>query len=247
MLAQCLIALVRSGEDRYCDLLAPLLRHEDVRVAVLVVDVVGAALDRRYFPKLLFDALWADREEVVAAAVRWTPDCRDEQRAAAVERRLTALFEGDREELRFRAGFALMYGFDHPAASEYVFRQVQEGNKRRMLQVIDRLADSGKRGRRPSESLLRIFRPLLKAEDPNIRRAAAGALAVYAGEEVVTSLMPLLDDSKARIATEVGYRLLQQRDQEMLRRVLRAAVKDDANERIRKKAGLILQQLNTKR
>ena len=57
------------------------------------------------------------------------------------------------------------------------------------------------------------------------REAAASALAMYSGEEVVQRLIPLLDDPKAMIAEEVSYRLTHQRDKVMLGRLLTAAAR----------------------
>jgi HEAT repeat protein len=67
---------------------------------------------------------------------------------------------------------------------------------------------------------------------------------MYAGEEVVRSLLPLLDDPNSQFAEQMAYRLDHQPDKQMLRRVLSAAAKDDANETVRQRAATVLENLD---
>ena len=125
--------------------------------------------------------------------------------------------------------------------------QVQGDDRARRARALSWLGDSSNHGRPAGKNLLGILGPLLKSEDYATRLAAARALAMYSGEEVVKSLLPLLDDPKADVSMAIGYRLLQQTDHEMLRRVLAAAAKDDPNENVRKKAAAVLHQLRVGR
>lgn len=242
LLSHCLMAIGRSGRDEYSDVLKPLLKHENVYVAGLVTEMVGSAADN--FPPLLLDALRSDREKVVTAAIKCVPNCRREPRRAEVRRLLLSLFEGDNEPLKFQACLPLTQGFNHPQAAEYLLAQAGSKDPQRRARAIAWIGDPSNRGRPASPELLKTLRPLLESKDYKIRREAMRALAVYSGENVVHALLPLLNDPKAVIATEVSFRLLQQDDKQMLRRLLAAAAKDGADEKIRQKAVLIIGQLD---
>jgi len=87
------------------------------------------------------------------------------------------------------------------------------------------------------------FGPLLDSKSTTLRRSALRALSMYSGPMVVDRLIPLLGDRNASIATEVRYRLMHQRDKDMLRRHLTAAAKTDADETVRDRAAAVLQML----
>jgi len=244
VLQQCIMAVGRSGKDKLTDRLAPLLDHEDVRVAVLVTQLVGAASGNDYFPALMLDALQSQRDEVVLQAISRAPNCWDDKRKLEVERRLIAIFEGDKEPLKFQACFPLMHDYRYAPATDYLLEQVGSTDKSRSVRAIGWLGDASNHGRPASQKLLEVFDPLLKSDDYSQRRAACRAVAIYSGEEVVKRLIPLLGDKKAAIATEVTYRLMHQKDKDMLRRLLAAAAKDDPNETVRKKAAELVKNLD---
>jgi hypothetical protein len=244
LLHHCLVAVADSNDDRYTDTLRPLLGHENLAVPLLVVDTVGSALQQRGFPGLLVEALDSDREEVVWAAIQWTPNCRRPDRRARVRRRLVELFEGDNDTLRFWACVPLANSFAYEPAADYLLAQTHSDDPQRRSQAIEMIGDGSNRGRPASTKLLAAMRPLLRSDDYQTRRAAARAMAVYAGEDVVRELLPLLDDAKASIGTEVGFRLAQQPDQQMLCRVLADAAAHDPNETIRRKSADVLARLD---
>lgn len=244
LLERCMMTVARSGKDEYSNLLKPLLKHEDPIVAVLVTRMIGSASDNRYFPALLLDALQHDRDEIVLAAISQTPNCWDKRRAPEVKRLLISIFEGDNEPLKFQACFPLMHGYYYRQAVDYLLEQTRSKNQQRRQRALSWIGDSCNLGKPADAKLLEALVPLLKSPDHSTRRMAVGALAIYSGEDVVQNLVPLLDDPKAVIATEVSYRLLHQRDKNMLRRLLTTAAKDDPNQRIRTKAAAILEQLD---
>jgi len=238
LIEECIAAVARSEKEEYLQAFEPLLLHKDVPVAVFITETVG-----RRFPALLLAALQSGRDEVVEAAIRWTPNCTDGPRRAEVQRILVSFFEGGDESRKFLACFPLMHTFGHKPAADYLLLQVQSGNAERRDRALDWIGDRRNLGRPASDDLLKVLRPLLESPDSKTRRAASRALAMYGGEPVVRALLPLLDDPNASIATEMTYRLLQQRDRAMLGRVLEAAARDDPNETIRKRAAAILDKL----
>jgi hypothetical protein len=72
---------------------------------------------------------------------------------------------------------------------------------------------------------------------------AVRALGIYAGEEVVKSLIPLLTDSYSSIPRDVKNRLLQQPDRQIVRRLLSEAANDAANPKLKAAAAALLKQL----
>jgi len=243
ILQQCIMAVGRSGKDELTDRLAPLLDHEDVRVAVLVTQLVGAASGNEYFPALMLDALQSRRDEVVLQAISRAPNCWDSNRKPEVKRRLVAIFEGDNEPLKFQACFPLMHDYHYGPATDYLLEQVGGTDSSRSVRAMAWIGDACNHGRPAPKKLLKVFDPLLKSDDYSRRRAACRAVAIYSGEQVVRRLIPLLGDKKAAIATEVAYRLMHQTDKDMLRRLLAEAAKDDPNDTVRKKAAELAKKL----
>ena len=68
-------------------------------------------------------------------------------------------------------------------------------------------------------------------------------MAIYGGENVVRTLIPLLGDTNASFANEVAYRLDHQRDKAMLRRLLNEASENHSDQRVREKAATTLKMV----
>jgi len=240
----CLLAVARSGKDQYVYALKPLLGHEDVRVAVFVTEVLGTGAGGPYYPGLLLDALRAGRIEIVTAALQARANCANSPRAAEVKEALVAIFQGDDEPLKFLACAPLMRGFQYPQAVDYLLSQAAGDDLGRKLRAIAVLGDSCNEGKPATQKLLQTLGPLLNADDYALRRAACSTLAIYSGEEVINSLLPLLADRVSIVRQEVRGRLLAQPDQETLRRVLTAAAEsDDSDEQVRAQAEALLEKL----
>jgi len=247
ILAHCVERIAKSGKDKYCEPLIPLLKHREAGVAVWLTRTFGSKSGNRYFPLLLVEALRSDRELVVDTAISWTPNCWDRSRSKEVRRLLTRIFDGDSERLKFHACFPLMHGYHDQQAITYLLSQAAATDKDRALRAISWLGDSCNSGRAASPQLLARLAPLLNSQDSALRRAAAGALGTYSGEEVVRHLIARLADKEAIIVTEAARNLLAQRDKAMLRRHLADAQHNSPSEAVRRKAKELLAKLGEKK
>ena len=241
----CLRVVAESGDDATCNILTPLLEHEDPAVAVWVVKQVGAYSDNNYFPELLLVALASDVEDIVSEAISWTPNCWDEDRAPLVVRHLTRIFEGDNETLKFKACFPLMHGHHDRRAVAYLIEQTQSADPVRARRAISWLGDSCNHRKKAYPALLEALVPLLSCKDPVTRRTAADALGTYLGEEVVKQLIPLLADDENIIVMETRQNLLEQKDKVMLRRLLAQAQTESPNPLVRERAAALLKALDS--
>ena len=240
----CLLAVARSGKDQHVYALKPLLGHDDVQVAVFLTEVLGSGAGGPYCPGLLLDALRAGRSEVVTAALQAPADCANSPRAAEVKEALLAIFQGEDEPLKFLACAPLLRGFQYPQAVDYLLSQAAGEDRGRQLRAIAVLGDSCSQGKPASPQLLQTLVPLLNSDDYALRRAACSTLAIYSGEEVMQSLLPLLADRLSVVRQEVSRKLLAQPDRQTLRRVLTAAAEnDDADEQVRAQAEALLEKL----
>jgi len=243
MLGQCLTAIGRSGNDRIVNRLEPLLAHEDEAVAVRVVEMVAAGSGPSYYPELLLKALAGDRPKVITAAVEAAAFCSDPDRRDELRPLLLRVFEGDDEELRSLCALPLARDFDYAPADNYLLKQLTSKDLQRRDQTLRWIGDPGNLGRPASNKLIAAFEPLLHSEDNSLRRKACAALAIYGGENVVQTLIPLLGDPNASFANEVAYRLDHQRDKAMLRRLVTDAAANHEGERVRTKAAATLKMI----
>ena len=243
----CVRAIGNSTKDEYVDLMRPLLKHNDVQVAVLVTQWVGESTasypGAKFCPALLLDALQSDREEVALSAVHWAGNCGETPRKAEVERLLVALFDGKNENLKFQACAPLIRNYHHCAALDYLLQQAKGADLNRRYAALSWLS-SPSQNAAPDKKLLDALAELLKSSDGHTRYMAVLALSSYSGEEVVKLLLPMLADTYNVIPNELGNRLQQQPDKAMLRRLL-TAFKDDSGqkEKVRQQAAAILQDL----
>jgi HEAT repeat protein len=247
ILEACIAILVASGHDLYTDPLKPLLKHRDPRVAVLVTQAAGVAAaslsEGRYYPGLLLEALRSDQPEVVSAAIDWTEFCNDAARAAEAQRLLIAIFEGSDEPLKFQASSSLMHRYDNSAARDFLLQQAMSSDMNRRSLALSSLCNRRRPGTAPDDKTLEVLGKLLKSSDSHLRYLTANALASYTGEKVVKLLVDALADSNNLTPSAVGDRLLDQPDTAMLRRELADAAKNHVNEKVRKRAAVILQEL----
>ena len=247
ILGVCVRAIVASGDDRYTDQLQPLLKHGDVQVAVLVTASVGEATGSlpqgRYFPRLLLDALRADREEVVSAAIGWAENCGDSSRRAEIERLLIAIFQGTNEQLKFQVCSPLMHRHHYAPARDYLLQQAQSTDLNHRYMALSWLCNPRQPGAAPDEKTLKTLGELLESKDAHTRYMAVCALSTYTGEEVVKRLIDMLADANQIIPNELRNRLRQQPDKAMLRRLLAQAAKNHDKEKVRQQAAALLRDL----
>ncbi len=243
MLDQCLAAVGRSADDRIVNHLEPLLDHDDAGVAVRVVELVGAGSGPPFFAELLLKALQSDRPEVVRAAVKKATPCDEERRRNELRRLLVGLFDGDDDQLRSLCALPLSRDFHYAPAEDHLLAELGSDDAARRDRTLRWLGDPVNLGRPASDKLVAAFEPLLRVRNYRLRRRACAALAIYGGENVVRTLIPLLGDANASFAEEITYRLDHQRDKAMLCRLLAEAAENHADERVRTKATATLQTL----
>src|SRR6478672_11659913 len=124
LLRLCIAGVAHGHDDASCDILRPLVRHDDERLAVLVTETVGAyKTSGQFVPELLVDALASRRTPVVEVALRFVIDCRDEKRRESVDKRLRAIFEAGDEPLKFQACLPLARDFHDADAWIYILDQ----------------------------------------------------------------------------------------------------------------------------
>jgi HEAT repeat protein len=241
----CIVALSRPAKDEYTDVLVPLLKHQDVQVAVFLTQTVGAtALEvPGNYPALLLEALQSDRSEVVGSAINLTLQSGDSARAAEVQRRLIAVFHGNDQRLKLQACRPLIHVFNNEEAVDFILEQLRNAKeKSRQYEAVAMLADPRNQKKTIHPKLLKALPPLIESSDQNLRVTLINALGTYAGEDVVKVLIPLLGDQRVHMSREIGQRLLGQPDRAMVRRLLEEAAKNDPNEKVRQEAAALLQQ-----
>lgn len=246
ILTSILRASVRTRDDGVVNQLSPLLKHDNISMATTVVRGIGSGGDNRYFPELLLIALRSDQEPVVDEAIKWTPNCWDRSKSRDVHRCLKSIFDGDNKGLKFHACFPLMHSYGDRKAVAYLLSQIRNENKPQSLRAIAWIGDACNSGKPVYPELIETLVPLLSSENLPMRRAAANALGTYSGEQVIKNLIPLLADSDKTIASEVRYELVNQRDKEMLQRLLSEAADNTNQKAVAIKAQEIIQELNRK-
>ena len=232
------------AQEDCANALRPLLAHRDVDVALLVVDRLGYKAGNPFFPAVMREALESPRGEIAFAAIKAIPERLDYPGKDDVKRRLLAIFAGKDDLLKLYASLPLLRDFDHPAALDYLLAEANGADAERRAKALAWLGHRSVLGRPVPARLLDAFAPLLASKDFDTRRRAAETLAMYAGEQVVQRLLPLLDDPNSQFAEQIAYRLDHQPDKQMLRRVLAAAAKDDTNETVRRRAATVLENLD---
>ncbi|MHC4915243.1 MAG: HEAT repeat domain-containing protein [Planctomycetota bacterium] len=243
LLRRFMSAIAKSRSDAAGDLLKPLFEHEDERTAVWVVGAIGANAPDDYFPSVLLAALKSERKAVKAEALDWTPNCRDAAKRAEVKRLVTAVFEGDDEELKFEACFPLMRDFNEPRAVEYLLAQVGSSDWKRAKTAIYWVGNACNSGKPVTPAILEKVGPLLKSKDADRRRGAVHALGTYRGAEVVKRLIPVLADENAVVAREAAWTLSKQADRKALKELLAEAAKGHEDATVKSKAAEILKGL----
>ena len=109
LLRLCIAGVAHGRDDASCDILRPLIRHHDARIATLVTETVGAyRMDVSFLPRLMIDALASDQKPVVEAALRFVVGCQDQKRRSELEGALRRVFRGDEESLKFQASLPLI-------------------------------------------------------------------------------------------------------------------------------------------
>ena len=237
----CVAGVAQGRDEASSDVLRPLLQHEDPRIVVLLVEGFGRHNDNSYCPPLLIEALGNERDSVVAAALSSGPcPSWDKDRAEELRQALRTVFARRKEPLKFQACFALMHNFRDPEAIEYLLEQTQSPDAGRAFKAVGWIGDSCNFGQPATKRILDSLQPHLESKNAEFRRAAARALAVYSGEEVVQRLILLLGDLTPIIIEEAKLGLREQQDKALVRRLLADAAATHADPKVRQRAQELL-------
>jgi len=238
----CIAGVAHGRDEASCDLLRPLVQHQDIRIATLVTETVGAyKTEPRFVPQLLVDALASERPSVVEAALRFVLGGQDEKRRPTVKAALRAVFEKDAEPLKFQACLPLVRDFYDSDAWLYVLAQTKSSDANRVRTALNWIGDTKTCGRSPDAKFLGDLEPFLKAREMEQRRAAIQVLGTFSGEQVIRKLIALLPDSG--VAAQADASLLAQSDRELVKRLLSDALIVDRDPLIRVRAQALLDKM----
>lgn len=221
LLRLCIAGVAHGRNDESCELLRPLVRHDDMRIVTLVTETVGAyKTEPQFVPQLLVDALASDRQPVVESALRFVLGGRDEKRRAAIRSALHAIFERGEKPLKFQACLPLIRDFQDPDAWIYVLEQTKSDDANRVRTALNWIGDTKNCGQPPDARLLARLQAALADKATDQRRAAVQVLGTFAGTQVIQPLLPLLADSDDQVARHAHAALLAQPDRELVQRLL---------------------------
>lgn len=224
LLRLCLAGVAHGRDATSCEVLRPLIEHDDVQVAILAAETVGAyKTDASFFPTILIDALNSERPGVAEAAMRFAAGSSDEKQRDELRASLERIFRKQGEALKFQACLPLIRDFHDPSAWIYVLEQTQSKDANRARTACNWVGDTSVRGQPAPSGLAQALAPLLKSPSADLRRWTVQSLGSYSGEQVVRSLIPLLADDDDNVVRQVGASLRQQPDQRLVKRLVQAA------------------------
>jgi hypothetical protein len=244
LLRLCIAGVAHGRDESSCDVLCSLVQHQDVRVATLVTETVGAyKTEPRFVPQLLVDALKSERQPVIEAALRFVLGCQDEKRRGAVGAALRTVFENRDEPLKFQACLPLVRDFRDSDAWVYVLEQTRSKDANRVRTALNWIGDTKNCGQPPDAKLLKNIGQFATGTGADQRRAAIQVLGTFAGEAVVWQLVALLADSDPSVARQADAGLLAQPDRELVKRLLEDAAANNSDALARSRARLLLTKL----
>jgi HEAT repeat protein len=239
----CIAGVAKGGDDEACELLRPLLAHDDARVARLVVETIGSYKDKTFFPQLLVDALASERDETVEVAVRWSQHCHESPRAEEIRQALVRVFTNRSEALKFQCCLVLTQEFDDPAAWLFLIEQTQSKEPLRAASAQSRLAGLSYSGRPAQKELIEKLQPQLASPALARRWGAAKVLGIHAGGEIVEILIPLLADKEQSVADVARRGILSQGDKRVTRELLKDAARTHSDPAVRSAAAALSKEL----
>jgi tetratricopeptide (TPR) repeat protein len=243
-----LYALGKSGDDRYSEMLLPLLDHPEPRIATLVVKGLGGGREGGYVPPLLLKALESERPEVVQQAIGCSTSCWDKKRGPEVHRLLRTIFEGRNEALKFHACFPLMHDYRDKEAVSYLLTQTQSEDRKRARRAIGWIGDACNSSTPVYPELLEKLEPHLTSDDDKLRRAAVYALGTYQGEAVIRHLIAALADAQHAVAQGArGGLVHKQRDLDTVTRLVNEALEHETRDGVKQRLREILYDIEQKK
>jgi hypothetical protein len=224
LLRLCIAGVAHGRDNASCDILRPLIQHQDVRIAMLVTETVGAyKTEPRFVPQLLVDALASRRQPVVEAALRFVLGCQDENRREAVRTALCMVFEKRDESLKFQACLPLIRDFYDAGAWAYVLEQTTSKDANRVRTAFNWIGDTKNCGQPPEAQLMKRLDPFLASDVADQRRAAVQAVGTFSGTDVVGRLIARLSDADDNVARQAAAALLAQPDRKLVQRLVEEA------------------------
>ncbi len=241
LLRLCIAGVAHGHDDASCDILRPLVRHDDDRIATLVTETVGAyRTNSQFVPQLLVDALASPRASVVEIALRFVVGCRDARRREGVDKQLRAIFESGDESLKFQACLPLVRDFQDADAWIYVLEQTASKDDNRVRTALNWIGDTKNCGLAPSIRLWERLDGFLASKAPEQRRAAVGVLGTFASDQVARRLIEVLADPDTLVARQAETSLAAQPDWRLVQDLLMLAATDHRNTDVRVRAQRLL-------
>jgi HEAT repeat protein len=240
----CIAGVAKGGAEGPCEILRPLIDHQDPRIAKLVVETIGSYKQPDFFPQLLVEAISAKRDDVVEVAVRWCQNCSGLSRSEEIRRALRQAFAGRSEAIKFQSCLALSQEFDDPEAWLFLIEQTQSQEPLRAASAQSRLAGLPYAGKQASENLVASLQMLLDSPKLSLRWGAVKVLGTHSGENVVETLIPLIVDKEQSVADEASRGIVKQKDADLARERLATVARDHADAAVRDQAVKLIAQLN---
>lgn len=217
----CIAGVAHGHDDPSCDLLRPLVRHPDVRIASLVVETAGAyKTESKFVPQLLVDSVTDERQAVAEAALRFILGAQDANRRADLGAALKQVFNGLDESLKFQACLPLIRDYHDADAWLYVVQQTSSNDANRARTAFNWIGDTKNCGEEPEERFVERLATLFSSATVEQRRAGAQALGAFVGRDVVTRLISMLGDRDATVSQQANACLLAQPDKQLVAQLL---------------------------
>jgi hypothetical protein len=196
LLRLCIAGVAHGHDDASCDILRPLVRHDDERIALLATETLGAyKTEPGFVPEALVDALGSDRPAIVETALRFLVGHVDARRRDRVRRALRTIFETRDEPLKFQACLPLMRDYADTDAWLYVLEQTISRDEYRVRTARNWIGDTRPLGQPADARLLKRLDELLAGKVIDQRRVGIQVLGIFAGAPVVQRLIDLLGDA----------------------------------------------------
>ncbi|HEY2413655.1 MAG TPA: hypothetical protein VGI40_15500 [Pirellulaceae bacterium] len=221
----CIAGVAHGHDNASCDLLRPLVRHADVRIATLVVETAGAyKTEPQFVPQLLVDAITDPRSAVAEAALRFVLGAQDTERRAAIFAALKSVFDGRDESLRFQACLPLVRDYHDADAWLYVVQQTASQDTNRARTAFNWIGDTKNCGEEADPRFLERLAAMCSTAPVEQRRTAAQALGAFVGRDVVLRLIAMLGDSDTSVSRQANACLLAQPDKQLVAQLLESTL-----------------------
>lgn len=219
----CIAGVAHGRDEASCELLRPLVRSDDVRIATLVTETVGAyKKEQQFLPSPLVDALDDGRPPVTEAALRFVLGCEDAERRPQVHAALRRIFERGPEPTKFQACLPLMRDFADAAAWSYVIEHAGSNDSGRVRTTLNWIGDTKRVTTPPAADLLSRIDELMKA-NAGQRRATVLALGKFGGRPTIERLIALTADSDENVVREAEACLASQPERALVTQMLKEA------------------------